>query len=118
VERQGLVPGDWAPAAPDEPTPWLLAPDAEALAAELSQLSIAEAGTPPFEASDDAGGYYCDHLCVELVRELRRRPLQARFLHVPAIDGCTPEVKDARIRQYVLQIRATVDWLIPLAGRG
>lgn len=112
VERQGLVAGAWSPASAGELQPWLLAPDAEALAARLNELTIPEAETAPFRASENAGGYFCDHLCVELARELRRRPLRARFLHVTAIDGCLPEVRDARLRQYVRQARATVEWLI------
>jgi pyrrolidone-carboxylate peptidase len=116
VETQGIVPGAWAPASEDEPKPWPLAPDAEVLVAKLNELTIAEAETAPFRTSDDPGGYFCDHLCVELVREARRRPLQARFLHVTPIDGCSPEVRDGRIRQYVRQTRATVEWLLRLCG--
>jgi len=111
VERFGHVPGAWAPPTPGEQAPWLLAPDADDLAEALNGLSEVAAETLPCRASEDAGGYFCDHLCVELVRESRRRPVRARFLHVTAIDGCSPEVREARLRQYARQTRAVVDWL-------
>jgi pyrrolidone-carboxylate peptidase len=76
------------------------------------------AATEPFVMSEDAGRYFCDHLCVELVRESRLRPLQARFLHVTAIDDCPPEVQEARLQLYAKQVRVAVDWLldVPMAA--
>jgi pyrrolidone-carboxylate peptidase len=111
VERFGRVPGAWAPAADGEAAPWPLADDAPALTDALNALSDPAAQTEPFVASDDAGGYFCDHLCVELVRETRRRPLRARFLHVTEIDSCPPAVREARLSMYTKQIRAAVEWL-------
>lgn len=111
IERFGRVPGAWSPRREGEESPWLLAPDADALAARLNELRDPAAETEPFVASDDAGAYFCDHLCVELVREGRRRPVPMRFLHVTAIDACTPEIRAARLSLYVRQIIATVDWL-------
>ena len=111
VERFGKVPGVWAPALAGEESPWLLATDAADLASVLNELREPESGTLPFTVSEDAGAYYCDHLCVESARETRLRPLRARFLHVTEIDGCTPEVREARLRQYARQARAAVDWL-------
>ncbi len=111
VEQFGRVPGAWAPVEPGEVEPWPLAPDAAALAAALNALQDPAAETEPFTASDDAGGYYCDHLCVELVREVRRRPMRARFLHVTEIDSCTRSVREARLALYTRQIRAVVELL-------
>lgn len=111
VERLGRVPGKWSPAVEGEQQPWLLAPDAADLAVYLNGLSDPLADTAPFVASDDAGGYFCDHLCVELVRESRCRSIRARFLHVTAVDACTPDVREARISQYARQMEATVEWL-------
>jgi hypothetical protein len=79
----------------------------------LNALIDPDAMVESFTASEDAGGYFCDHLCVELARESRRRPIRARFLHVTAVDGCSPAVRAARLRQYGRQIRATVEWLEP-----
>lgn len=111
VERLGRVPGVWEPAMLEEESPWLLAPDADELATHLSTFVEPEANTGDFVASDDAGAYFCDHLCVELVRDARVRGSRSRFLHVPGIDGYPDAVKEARIRQYVRQARATVKWL-------
>lgn len=115
VERWGRVPGAWRPQVLDEDAPWLLAPDATALAARLATIVEPGANTEPFVASDDAGAYYCDHLCVELVRDARQRGTRARFLHVTGVDGCSPEQREARLRQYTRQARATVDWLLASA---
>ncbi len=111
VERFGRAPGSWSPAAPNEESPWLLAPDADVLAVELNQWNIAAAATEPFVPSDEAGAYFCDHLCVELVRLARMTPISARFLHITAIDECSAEVRAARLDQYTRQVRAAVDWL-------
>lgn len=115
VERWGRVAGAWRPGLGDEEAPWLLAPDATALAAHLATLVEPGANTEPFAASDDAGAYYCDHLCVELVRDARRRGTRSRFLHVTGVDDCPPEQREARLRQYARQARATVDWLLGTA---
>lgn len=111
VERFGKVPGVWAPATDDEAMLWEIAPDAQAIADRLNTLHDPAAETELFVASEDAGGYFCDHLCVELGREMRQRSIRARFLHVTAIDGCLPPVRDARIRMYAKQIAATVEWI-------
>lgn len=111
VERWGRVPSALSPARSAEETPWLLAPDADELAAHLSTFAEPEANTEAFVASDDAGAYFCDHLCVELVRDARARGSLTRFLHVSGIDGLADAVQEARIRQYVRQVRETVDWL-------
>lgn len=112
VERFGRVPGAWAPAQDAESTPWLLAPDADVLALRLEALHDPASETGAFRPSDDAGAYFCDHLCVELVRDARRRGTRARFLHVTSVDGCVPAVRDARIGQYALQARVVVEWLL------
>lgn len=118
VERLGRVPGLWAPAAESEVAPWSLAPDADELVIELNRLQEPAAELKPFRASDDAGAYFCDHLCVELVRDARVRGTKARFLHITAVDGCPPDVREARLLQYTRQARATVEWLMRSSFRG
>lgn len=117
VERLGRVPLACSPARPNEETPWLLAPDATELAAYLSTFADATARSLAFTASDDAGAYYCDNLCVELVRYARSKCIDARFLHVTGVDDCASDVAEARIRQYARQARATVDWLLGTLGQ-
>lgn len=112
VERWGRKPGAWNPRSPEEEEPWLLAPDADELAAHLTTFADPAAETGAFVASDDAGAYFCDHLCVELVRDARTRGSRARFLHLPGVDGLANPVREARIGQYARQARATVDWLL------
>ncbi len=104
VERFGRAPSRLAPPTPGEEPPWLLAPDATALARMLQRHALPEARLEPMRVSDDAGGYYCDHLCVELARLSRRRPVRARFLHLTAIDGCAPALRSARLEQYAHQL--------------
>lgn len=116
VERFGRVPGAWATLQPSESAPWLLAPDAEGLARHLSVFREEAALLEPFSASDDAGGYYCDHLCVEMARWSRDTGSPARFLHVTAIDGLSPETAAARLRVYERQIAETVHWLVSHLG--
>jgi pyrrolidone-carboxylate peptidase len=116
VERFGRVPGAWSPLKRHEESPWLLAADAEELVAAVNALNDPAAATAPFRSSDDAGGYFCDHLCVELVRETRRRPMHARFLHITAIDDCTPVVREARLAMYARQMRAVAEILAKQAG--
>lgn len=111
VERWGRVPAAVAPAAAGEATPWLLAPDAEALAGLVDAHAVAGAGTEPCLASDDAGGSFCDQLCVELVRLGRRLPVRARFVHLTAVDGCPTAVRDARVVQYARQLAAVARYL-------
>ncbi len=111
LERCGRVPSVLAPARAGEGAPWLLAPDAEALVRFLNAHAVVEAGTAPFAVSDDAGGYYCDHLCVELARLSRRTGAEARFLHVTAIDGCDASVREARLEQYARQVAAVARYL-------
>lgn len=111
VERFGRVPGAWSPARADGPGPWLLAPDAAALARALNRFEAPFAEIEPFGASDDAGGYYCDHLCVELARFARANGARARFLHLTAIDGVPPRVRDARVATYARRLAAVVAWL-------
>lgn len=112
VERYGRVPGRWSPALPDEPRPWLLAPDADQLAAMLRTIDDEAAQLEPFSASDDAGAYFCDNLVVELARWSRSTGHDARFLHVTAIDDAPPSVADARLRLYERHIEATALWLL------
>lgn len=112
VERWGRVPLSELPLKPGEEAPWLLAPDAEELALHLASLDESEAEVASFSVSDDAGAYFCDHLCVELARDARARGTQARFLHVPGVEGCSQQVSDARVGLYVRQARAAVEWLI------
>lgn len=112
VERWGRVPGAWAPTTSGEAAPWLLTPGAEALVARLNGAAFTAAATEPFRASDDAGAYFCDHLCVELVRDARARGSRAVFLHVTAIDRCLPEERAARLAQYAVQARTAVVWLL------
>jgi hypothetical protein len=118
VERVGRVAGSWSPAVVGETTPWTLAPDADELVARLNSLADPAAQLQPFRASDDAGAYFCDHLCVELARDARVRPVSSRFLHLTAIDDCAAEVKAARLGQYARQARAVVEWLmlLPVGG--
>lgn len=118
VERWGRVPGAWAPAHPDEVAPWLLAPDAEELATALAAIHDEAAQLEPFRPSEDAGAYFCDHLCVELARWMRVTGGQARFLHVTSIDGLPAHVRAARLRIYERQIAATVTWLSSRQGHG
>lgn len=115
VERWGRVPMASAPPRPDEPTPWLLAPDADELASALAAIDDPEAGLLPFTASEDAGGYFCDNLCVELARHGRKTKARARFLHVTAIDDVTGPVAAARVRLYERQIAFAVMWLVSRA---
>jgi hypothetical protein len=117
VERAGRVPGAWARAADGEETPWLLGNDAGAIVRELNQYSDPAARLEPFRESDDPGGYYCDHLCVELSRDARRRGSLARFLHLTGVDRCSPAVREARLRQYERQVRAVLEWLAHAASR-
>lgn len=117
VERWGRVPGRWAAASPDEPRPWLLAPDADELSALLRTIDDEAAALEPFAASDDAGGYFCDNLVVELARWSRVTGNAARFLHVTAIDESPPEVAEARLRLYERHIEATALWLLSARGR-
>lgn len=112
VERWGRVPGAWAPALADEPQPWLLAPDAEDLAALLRTIDDEAAQLEPFAVSDDAGAYFCDNLVVELARWSRSTGRRARFLHVTAIDDAHPSVAEARLRLYERHIEATALWLL------
>lgn len=118
VERFGRAPGVWSPRVDGEEAPWLLASDAEELAVELNRSVDPAAQLQPFRASDDAGAYFCDHLCVELARDARVRGTQARFLHITAVDGCPSDVREARLRQYTRQARATVEWLMQRTYRG
>lgn len=104
VERMGRVPGDWAPAEPGEPQPWLLVPNPGGLVDELNQLIDPAALTEPFTVSDDAGGYFCDHLCVELARDSRKRGSRALFLHLSPTEGLPADVRDARLAQYERQV--------------
>jgi len=115
VERWGRVPGAGSPALPDEEQPWLLAPDAEELAALLRTIDAEGAELEPFAVSDDAGGYFCDNLVVELARWSRRTGRDARFLHVTAIDLSPPDVAQARLRSYECHIEATALWLLSRA---
>jgi pyrrolidone-carboxylate peptidase len=116
VERHGLVPGAWS--AHDAASgPFVLVPDAEALAAHLSTLRDPAAATGPFEPSDDPGGYFCDHLCVELAIDARTRGTRAAFLHVPPIDGVDAGTREARVAQYARQAVAAVAWLLARAAR-
>lgn len=115
VERWGRVPMASAPPRPDEPTPWLIAPDADELANALAAIDDPEADLLPFAPSDDAGGYFCDNLCVELARHCRKTKAKARFLHVTAIDDVTEPVGAARVRLYQRQIAFTVMWLMSRA---
>ncbi|MFM2153018.1 MAG: hypothetical protein RL199_1453 [Pseudomonadota bacterium] len=108
VERWGRVPSPLRPATGDDPGPWLLAPDADVLALLLSQEVDDAAVLEPWRTSDDAGAYYCDQLCVELARLARRTGAVTRFLHVTAVDGCTPEVRDARVVLYARQVNRLV----------
>lgn len=112
VERAGQVPGEWAPSAEDERRPWTLAPDAEALSAVLNELLDPLAQTGAFAASDDPGGYYCDHLCVELARDARRRGSGALFLHISPVDAVSPAVRDARLSQFTRQTLRAVEWCL------
>lgn len=112
VERYGRVPGPWAPAHAEEVTPWLLAPDADELARALADIDDPAAELEPFHPSDDAGAYFCDHLCVELARWSRETGGQSRFLHVTAIEGVPARVGMARVQVYERQIAATVTWLL------
>lgn len=112
VERWGQVPSSLAPARADEVTPWLLAPDADELASLLADIDDPAAKLLPFGPSDDAGGYFCDKLCVELVRYSRRKGAEARFLHVTAIDDVPATVAEARVKLYECHIAATVRWLV------
>jgi pyrrolidone-carboxylate peptidase len=105
------VPSVLAPADAGEDAPWLLAPDAEAIVGFVNEHAVAAAGTAPFAVSEDAGGYYCDHLCVELARLSRRTGAEARFLHVTAIDGCDAAVREARLGQYARQVAAVARYL-------
>lgn len=116
VERSGRVPGAWAPHRSGESAPWPLVTDADALAAHLSTLADPAAATGPFLPSDDPGAYFCDHLCVELARDARRRGTGACFLHVAAIDGCPASVRAARLEQYTRQLVAAVRWLSSRRG--
>jgi hypothetical protein len=120
VERQGVVPGAWTRRVASEgPFPLLIdggdAEDdaglAEALAARLAPLVDPQL-TPPLVVSDDPGGYYCDHLCVELSLDARARGARAAFLHVPAIDGCEPALREARLALYARLAVATAEWLL------
>lgn len=111
IERYGRVPGAFAPAGQGEAQPWELAPDADELARMLGRVRVPGAGTAPVRASDDAGAYFCDHLCVELVRESRASRRAARFLHVTAIDGCEDPVREARVAEYTAQALAIAEYL-------
>lgn len=110
VERMGRVPGAWAPAAEGEPQPWWLVASPEPLIERLNRLLEPRGETEPFTASDDPGGYYCDHLCVELSRDARRRGSRAIFLHVPPIADLAAEVRAARLLQYERQLVAAAEW--------
>ena len=111
VERFGRVASRLRPQAAAEDSPWLLAPDADELAALLASHVDAEAALEPWRASDDAGAYYCDHLGVELARLARRTGATTRFLHVTAIDGCPSAVQEARVALYARQVTSLVDHL-------
>lgn len=117
VERWGRVPGRWAEAQADEPQPWLLAPDADELSALLQTIHDEAAALEPFAASDDAGGYFCDNLVVELARWSRRTGRDARFLHVTSIDGSDATTAEARLRLYERHIEATAHWLLSAGER-
>jgi pyrrolidone-carboxylate peptidase len=104
VERFGRVPSRLRPAQEGECSPWLLASDADELAALLDSHVDDTAGLEPWRVSEDAGAYFCDHLCVELARLSRRSGATTRFLHVTAIDGCPPDVREARIALYARQV--------------
>lgn len=117
VERRGVVPGAWSTHDAAAGT-FVLVQDAEALAAHLSTLVDPEAETGPFEPSDDPGGYFCDHLCVELAVDARTRGAHAAFLHVPPIDDAGERVRVARVAQYARQAAAAVAWLLRTSRPG
>lgn len=110
VERMGRVPGEWTPARAGEPQPWMLIPNPSGLLEELNTHTDPIANTGPFTISDDAGGYFCDHLCVELARDSRIRGNRALFLHLSAIQDLPPLVRQARLSQYEAQVFAAVEW--------
>lgn len=110
VERRGVVPGAWSMHTANGT--FMLVQDAEGLAAHLSTLVDPDAETGPFESSDDPGGYFCDHLCVELAVDARTRGAHAAFLHVPPIDDAGERMREARIAQYARQAAAAVAWLL------
>ena len=112
VETLGRVPCSSAPVCAGETSPWTLATDADQLVPLLNALAEPTANAAPFRTSDDAGGYFCDHLCVELARDATTRGTRARFVHITATDGVPSDVRAARLRQYQRQARATVEWLL------
>jgi hypothetical protein len=114
VERFGRIPSRLRPPSADEPSPWLLAPDADALVMLLSSHIDDMARLEPWRTSDDAGAYHCDHLCVELARLSQRTGATTRFLHVTAIDGCPADVREARVEAYARQTALLAEHL---AGR-
>lgn len=105
IERFGRVPMALSSAVLAD-GPWLLAPDVEELVALVNRESMPEAALAPFRGSDDAGAYFCDHLCVELARLQAMDRVRARFLHVTAIDGVESDVAAARVEQYARQLVA------------
>jgi pyrrolidone-carboxylate peptidase len=117
VERWGRVPSPLRPATGDDAGPWLLAPDADALVELLEGCADDAALLEPWRVSDDAGAYYCDQLCVELARLARRTGAVTRFLHVTAIDGCTADVREARVALYARQVSRLVAHLTARARR-
>jgi pyrrolidone-carboxylate peptidase len=116
VERRGVVPGAWTSHDATKGT-FVIVQDADSLAAHLSTLVDPDAETGPFESSDDPGGYFCDHLCVELAVDARTRGAHAAFLHVPPIDHAGARVREARVAQYARQAAAAVTWLVRRAAQ-
>lgn len=110
VERFGRVPGAWTETAEDGP--WPLPSDAARVLSAVNACVDPAALTGPFVVSDDPGAYFCDHLCVELVRASRRCGFRATFLHVPPIDGVSGAIRSARLAQYSAQAAAAARVLV------